>query len=134
MKRRRTLLDGVDDQIAPIRFVLGFHTVIHVLGIFVIVLLPYSWHLGTPSPDLPLPAFGLVVCISVLGFVWASLRLAASRPVRAPVLMLLLIPLLMPAGTMPAPTAGFSAGRNPAHGRDSAMSSEHNTPRSGNRE
>jgi hypothetical protein len=90
----------MDDQIAPIWFVLGFHVVIHILGIFVMVQLPHSWRLGTPSRGVPFPAFSIVVWISALSFVWASLRLAACRPVRVPVLMLLLIPVLMSAGTV----------------------------------
>jgi len=100
MKRYRQLLNRMDDQIAPIWFVLGFHLVIHILGIFVMVQLPYSWRLGTPSRAVPVPAFSIVVWISVLSFVWASLRLAAFRPVRLPVLILLFIPIVMSVGTM----------------------------------
>ena len=100
MKRHRKLLDRMDDQIAPIWFVLGFHVVIHILGIFVMIQLPHSWRLGTPSRGVPVPAFSLVVWISVLSFVWASLRLAACRPVRVPVLILLFIPIVMSIGTM----------------------------------
>ena len=99
MKRHRQLLNRMDDQIAPIWFVLGFHVVIHILGIFVMVQLPNSWRLGTSSRGVPVPAFSLVVWISVLSFVWASLRLAACRPFRAPVLILLLIPVVMSVGT-----------------------------------
>lgn len=46
MMRYRKLLNQLDEQICPICFVLGFHTIIHILGIYAITQLPYSWNLG----------------------------------------------------------------------------------------
>ncbi len=100
MKPYRKNLNSTDDQIAPIWFVFGLHTLIHILGIFVVTLLPYSWCLGTPTQTRPFPPFMLVMWVSGLSLVWASLRLAVFRTARVPVMILLLIPVLMSAGSM----------------------------------
>jgi hypothetical protein len=100
MKPYRKLLNSMDDQIAPIWFVFGLHTVIHILGIFVIVFLPYSWSLGTPTPTRLVSPFMFVAGISGLIIVWASLRLAIFRTKRIPVLIFLLIPVVMSVGSL----------------------------------
>ena len=92
-------MNQTDDQIAPIWFVLVFHLLVHLFGIFVIVTMPSSWQMGTPSHFTAIPPFQLIVLISVLSLVWAFLRVVAFRPMRLPVLVLLLIPVLMSAGT-----------------------------------
>ena len=55
---------------------------------------------GHALRTVTVPAFSLVVWISVLSFAWASLHLVAFRPVRVQVLILMMIPMLMPAGTV----------------------------------
>jgi len=100
MKPYQKILNSTDDQISPIWFVRGLHTLIHILGIFVLVLLPHSWSLGTSTRIRPTPPFLLIAGISGLSLVWSALRLSVFRTERLPVLTLLLIPVIMSAGSM----------------------------------
>ncbi len=100
MKRRRPHLIRIDDVFFPLLFVMVFHTLIHILGIFMVIQLPYTWQLGMPSRHASIPAFGLVVWISTLSLVWACLRFCTSTRQKVPALFILIVPVVMSAGTI----------------------------------
>jgi hypothetical protein len=94
------LAKRMDEQIAPISFTVVFHSVVHLLGIFIILMWPYSWKLGSFSQSVTAPPFALILWISICSIVWTSLRLFACRPVKSPLLILILIPICISAGTI----------------------------------
>ena len=90
----------MDEQIAPISFTVVFHSVVHLLGIFTILMWPNSWKLGSFSQSASAPPFSLILWISICSLVWTSLRLFACRPVKSPVFILILIPMCISEGTI----------------------------------
>jgi hypothetical protein len=98
--RRRQLCDDVDDQAAPVWFVLVLHATVHLLGLYALAAMPDTWPLGVHSAGVSVPPFQLIVWVCALSLVWSCLRLISVRGTPRQVIVLLLIPPIMSFATL----------------------------------
>jgi len=99
MKARLGKTDIAVNALVLLTFVFSFHLIVHLVGTYLIIQLPYSWRLGFSGVDQPLPVFTLMVFISLLAALWALIRLLALPRKTIPLVVLFSIPLAMSLGT-----------------------------------
>lgn len=89
----------LEEQIQPMWFAFAFHVIVHILGIFTLVTLPYSFRMGAGNMGRWSTPFGMIFIISVLSLIWFLCRaLTLNRPFRGR-FTVIFITIVMSVGT-----------------------------------